>query len=202
MSGAATLEIIKDKELLIISFAGSGSSFNNMPIFEFKNFLTTHFPKVSLLFLKDDNLAWYNQGIVGISTDVHTTAEYLRKKIQSYKRVMFIGSSAGGYAAILFGSLLRVNMVVAFRPQTKLNKPCIKPQYSDLKQFINNTTLYHIYGETCNPPDSLHVYSQCENISGPANVILYKHNTLDLKHLRDNGWLLKEFTGLINDCRY
>ena len=38
------------------------------------------------------------------------------------KKVVFLGNSAGGYAAILFGVLLQVDSVYAFSPPTLLRK--------------------------------------------------------------------------------
>jgi len=190
----AILEIIRDNDFVVVSFAGNGSGINNMPTFEFKNFLTSNFPKASLIFLKDANLAWYNKGLAPITNSVLTTAELLRNKIRPYKRAFFIGSSSGGYAAILFGSLLKVSRVIAFRPQTKVKRDFIDEKYSDLKPLINSTTLYYIYGETCNPPGQLHSFEQCENIAGPTNVIVDKMDVLDLRALRDKGWLKSELT--------
>ena len=87
-------------------------------------------------------------------------------------------------------------MVIAFRPQTKLNNKLIDEKYSDLRKLINPTTLYYIYGETCNPPGSNHSFEHCENMAGPINVVVNKYEVFDIRALRDEGWLKTEFTNL------
>lgn len=40
---------------------------------------------------------------------------------RGYKKIIGIGCSAGGYAAILYGNLLNFSKIIAFSPQTVLN---------------------------------------------------------------------------------
>jgi hypothetical protein len=197
MTTKGYLDIFKGSQTLIVAFAGHGLKVSLNPIFEFKNFLTKTYPDTDLLFLKDDRHKWYTKGIVGISTDVMSTLEFLRKRIKNYKNVVFIGSSAGGYAAILFGSLLHVHTILAFRPQTKLMQPFVEEKYRDLKPLINSTTIYHIYGETCNPPGDLHSFEHCTNIAVSDNVKLTSMKVLDIRALRDIGWVKDEFLSII-----
>ena len=56
----------------------------------------------------------------GISNNVNQTKIYLQNILKKYNNITFIGASSGGYAA-LFGSLLNVDKVVSFIPQTNLN---------------------------------------------------------------------------------
>jgi len=195
----SVIEIIKDAQILVVSFSGNGlNNIGNLPTFEFKNFLTSTFPSISLLFLKDNNVAWYNKGIENISSDVESTLIFLRKKISAFEKVIFIGSSSGGYAAILFGSLLNVNMVIAFRPQTLVSEKFINPKYKDLKTVINKSTLYYIFGETCNEAGTLHSFEHCENIAISKNVYIDKREVLNLKSLRDDGGLKTLFLDLFS----
>jgi len=80
--------------------------------------------------------------------------------------VITIGSSAGGYAAILYGSLLECERVYAFNAQLNLkitmknSKPNIDPilfdkqndynfiDYYDLSNFLNNKTEFY-YFQSC-----------------------------------------------------
>ena len=52
------------------------------------------------------------------------TIEFIKSKItaKKYNKIIGIGCSAGGYAAILFGHLLNFDKVIAFSPQTVLNE--------------------------------------------------------------------------------
>ena len=66
----------------------------------------------------DKNRNSYHNGIVGISNNIDETLPHLQAQIAPYSNVIFLGVSSGGYAAILFGSLLNVKSVLAFIPQT------------------------------------------------------------------------------------
>ena len=135
-------------ENLIVSFAGLGLVYGSIPITEFKRTLNESLPfGWDCDFYVDTTKRFYINGIPSISNDFETTLEYLKTKIEKYKKVVFIGASAGGYAATLFGSLLNIDTVISFYGLTILNKT-FHFKYSDLKPIINNTTKYFLYGDT------------------------------------------------------
>lgn len=78
---------------------------------------------VDVLFYRDFQQAWWCQGLMGLSRDVASTAEYLRGRMRQfgYRRVMTTGASMGGYGAILFGVMIGAERIVAFGPQTRVN---------------------------------------------------------------------------------
>ena len=41
---------------------------------------------------------------------------------KEYKKIVAIGSSAGGFAAILFGTILKLQKIIAFNPQTIISE--------------------------------------------------------------------------------
>jgi hypothetical protein len=125
--------------------------------------------------------------------------EYLRGEIANYKNVIFAGVSAGGYASILFGSLLNIKYVLAFIPQTLRVKPYIDEKYRDISPYINDVTQYYLYGDASitNVKDCHHI-SQCERISHHANVVLIEQK-INMKKIRDSGELLNIFTKLIKN---
>lgn len=90
--------------------------FGQIPPFEFSNFLHQHFPNDEKHFYIDMNQCWYHKGIKGLSTTIDETISCLKNEIKTFEYVTFMGVSAGGYAAILFGSKLNVNTVIAFSP--------------------------------------------------------------------------------------
>ena len=94
-----------DSDTLIISFSGLAKQFGGIPQFEFLNFLNKHFTDINKHFYIDNYQVSYHKGINGLSTNIDETIEYLKNEIKNYKNVIFLGNSAGGYAAILFGSL-------------------------------------------------------------------------------------------------
>lgn len=118
--------------------------------FEFLNYLSKTFKKnTDLYFYIDKKQCWYHKGFDGITENIEDTVLYLNNIIKksNYKKILFIGVSAGGYASILLGSLCNVSNVIAFIPTTKLVKP-INKKYEDLKTIVTNNTDYLIYGDS------------------------------------------------------
>jgi hypothetical protein len=135
------------------------------------------------LFLRDSKRRWYLDGICGTSKDLNETVYFLKKECETYENVIFMGSSAGGYASILFGSLVEPGNVLAFTPQTDLkfarwslptrakrgipHKELAK--YWNLRGVINQNVKYHV---TCEDDDTnlLHAFHHYRNISDFSNV--------------------------------
>lgn len=193
-SSLCTLEGNGNKDVIIVSFGGISKQFAGTPPFEFLRFLHRHFPQYDKKFYVDLHQHWYHKGIDGFSTNITETQNYLQNIIRNYKNILFLGISAGGYAAILFGSLLKVTCVLAFIPQTKLrlieNGLEMDGSYLDLRNFICSSTQYYIYGNTAilDEKDHHHI-SHCENIADAPNVHLTCIENLDLPKMRDNGEL-------------
>jgi hypothetical protein len=181
------------KDNIIVSFGGLALKFHGIPPFEFLNHLSTNLD-CEMAFYIDPKKCWYHQGIEGISSNIETTANYLLNIIKNFKNIIFIGVSAGGYAAILFGSLLKVNNVVAFIPQTHLETP-IDVKYKDLSPFINNFTRYTLYGDSTE--NSLHDIEHCYRITEYNNVSITDEKNMNMKKMRDDGRLLKNFKSLM-----
>lgn len=109
------------------------------------------------LYIKDSGRNWYDGVIPGISTSLDTLIEYLQNFISQheFEEVVFIGSSMGGYAAILCGIHCKVQRVIAFSPQIILNSalpntPQQQVKYNDLSEHINNnidTDIHIWFGE-------------------------------------------------------
>lgn len=181
-----------EPKTLIVSFAGNGLAYGGVPKFEFINFLKQHFTHIDAQFYIDNSCQCYHHGMQGISTNIDETVEYLRKAFEGYERVICLGSSAGGYAAILFGSLLKVDYVIAFIPQTILTSPNRDERYRNLKPHINPTTKYFLYGDiNIDDVNNCHHISQCENIAKLSNVKLQKIQGVNLKAMKHSGQLLK-----------
>lgn len=149
--------------------------------FDFYNFLPDTFKNVDLHFYGDLDQYCYHKGIRGISNDIESTVKYLREKIcNRYKKVIFIGLSGGGYAAILFGSLLNIDHVVAFYPLTLLieKRLAYNSKYKDVLPYINKTTQYHLFAVD-DPINKCHNPQQCQRICVSENVILKTYNIKD-----------------------
>ena len=180
--------IINNNKNLIICFGGLALKMGGILPFEFLNYLSSIYQnECDLVFFIDHEKCWYHKGIQGITSNIDETALYINSIIKDkyYKNVIFMGNSAGGYAAILFGSICNVNHVISFIPQTILENP-IDSNYSNLKDIINKTTKYIIYGDT-NAKDIRHDISHCENIDCFTNVKVIKSDGVGVKMMRDNG---------------
>jgi hypothetical protein len=72
------------------------------------------------IFLRDLQKQWYLCGINNTLNNPIQLLNFLRMETYGY-RIIAIGSSAGGFAALLFGSLLNCERVYAFNAQLNLN---------------------------------------------------------------------------------
>ena len=109
-------------EVLMVSFAVFPAP-GGKSAFDFRR--ATSPLGVKRLFLRDPNMMWYQKGTPGVGDDVPAVTEFLRKVIaqEGVKRVVMIGNSGGGFAALLFGALVGVEEIHAFNPPTLLREP-------------------------------------------------------------------------------
>jgi len=118
------------------------------------------------IFLRDLHKQWYLSGINDTVNNPEKVLDFLRSETIGY-RVITIGSSAGGYAALLFGSMLKCDRIYAFNAQLNLritmknSNPLTDPilfdkvkekdfeHFFDLSNFLNNKT-DNYYFQSCN----------------------------------------------------
>lgn len=188
------------KDVLIIVFSGRQQGLANLNIFEFRNFLESNFPNIDKCYLKDEKLSWYTKGITGISTDISSTLDFF--KSLHYKSIVMIGASMGGYGALLYGSILGVDKIIAFRPQTHLD--IINKEYStssdniDINNVLNNKTKYYIYGDSSiTDNNDIHSIEYCNRIHKQDNIIINRINDFDIKLYKDEGNLLRDLKFII-----
>jgi len=135
---APIIEHLKGSKKLIVSFGGVKLGVG-MPVFEFMKVLDA--VDCDQLFIRDFNQSWYHQGISPQISDIELLNELIRTKIEGYDEVCFIGNSMGGYAAILFGTLLNVGKVIAFSPQSFIGK-FLRFRYNDKRWNNEISTMY------------------------------------------------------------
>jgi predicted 2-oxoglutarate/Fe(II)-dependent dioxygenase YbiX len=117
-------------DTLLVLFAGMGWK-EGMPTFVFHNFLKEN-KNVDKLFLRDTGpknsqqicCRYYMLGFRHNTNNLQESIDFVSSLInrEKYKKVYGIGVSAGGFASILFGHLLKFDKVIAFSPQVVLNK--------------------------------------------------------------------------------
>jgi len=107
-------------DTLLIAFGGMRGRIG-MPPFEFLR-LTGAIP-VKRLFVRDLRQAWYHRGLEGHGPTLQSVADTLQELIDAnhVRRLVVTGNSAGGYAALVVGTLLNADTVVCFSPQTILD---------------------------------------------------------------------------------
>jgi hypothetical protein len=194
--------ICNNKDIAIVCFGGFALKMHNIPPYDFLNFLTSNFKNVDKYFYRDMTQMCYHHGIQNISTDINTTVSYLKNKLNKYKKVIMTGTSAGAYAAILFGSLLNVSDVIVFNPITILygRRDKYNLKYIDLSiDVINKTTNYYLYGDmSITDINDTHHIKHCTNISNYINVNIIYKNGINLKQMKDSGDLFIIYNYIIN----
>ena len=99
---------------------------NNEDIFQKriveKNFFEWYNTRINArkhIFIRDIFKQWYLEGINAELDSPEKIFEWLKGETEGYE-VVTVGSSAGGYSAVLYGSLLKAQKVIAFNAQFSL----------------------------------------------------------------------------------
>src|SRR5699024_7210555 len=151
------------------------------------------------IFIRDLNQAWYQKGLEkGKDKSIVDYIQLLEKQINELnpKKVVFVGNSAGGYAALLFGHLLNADSVYAFAPQTFIDRKnrmkyidfrwrdkvfnvrmsTKASEFQNLKKVFNSiknfNTQFHIYYDHTFRLDRIHA----KQLKGMKNVTLHSVN--------------------------
>lgn len=72
------------------------------------------------IFLRDVHKQWYLTGINSQINDPNKFLDFLKKETAGY-RVITVGSSSGGFAAVLYGQLLNAERIYTFNGQYELD---------------------------------------------------------------------------------
>lgn len=112
-------EFLPGADTLVIAFTGMREPGANA--FAFEGDLAS--APASKLFLRDPTNCWYLGGLEGVGAGVEGLRDALRRRIDESgaRRVRCVGASMGGFAALLYGALLRVDGVCAIAPHVFLD---------------------------------------------------------------------------------
>ena len=104
----------------IIAFGGLWMRMGGLPPFEFFGQLED--VPSGRVFVRDLEQSWYQLGIRGAAADIRTSAKWLADLLDAHgiQRTVCVGCSAGGFAAIVFGSLIGAAEIHAFGAQTTI----------------------------------------------------------------------------------
>jgi predicted 2-oxoglutarate/Fe(II)-dependent dioxygenase YbiX len=154
-------------DTLLVLFAGMGWK-DCRPTFIFYNFLKKY-KNIDKLFLRDTGpkntqqicCRYYMLGFRNNTNNLQESIDFVSSLInrEKYKKVYGMGVSAGGFASILYGHLLKFDKVIAFSPQVVLNKK---------KE--------ELIGDKCNAPKT------CQWLTNKNPNDEFYQNCLDLKN--------------------
>lgn len=201
---------LAEGEPLVIAFGGLAER-GNQPAFEFARF--TRRLGAQRVLLRDHHRAWYHRGVHGVGDDLPAVEAYLRDVIGRARpsRVVVVGASAGGFAAMLLGHRLDADVVHAFAPQTFID-PALRrrrreprwsrevgalvasgrydARYGDLAPLLASPgrTVHHVWYDVVEQEDVVHV----THVAGIEGVRLHAfprggHHIV--RWLRDEGHL-------------
>jgi hypothetical protein len=118
---AILLQEDSEADALLIAFGGLFGSVA-VPVYEFAKFASALSAKG--MFLRDPHRAWYFRGLPEAGEDLLSVEKILAEHLERLqpRRVVAVGASAGGFAALHFGARLGFDEVHAFSPQTTVAK--------------------------------------------------------------------------------
>jgi hypothetical protein len=211
------VDLEHDGPTLVVAFAGLRGFLGGFPAFEFRKILSS--VDVKSAYFRDHYAAWYHRGVVDIGPGIESVLRRLRELQQEAQRVVMIGNSAGGYAALLFGALLGCE-AYAFSPQTFIEPDLLRDagddrwdeelavlldsgffdsRYGDLAPLMEKSEgRFEIFYGALDGVDWKHV----EPVRGLDQVTVNRIENCDhrvVRHLRDSGWLLSFLRGMASE---
>ena len=170
-----------DADILVLSFVGfngflGGVFYNKYP-------LITNDINTNKIFIHDKKNSWYHSGIPNHTKNIEETIEFIKRLTESkkYKKIVCFGASMGAYMSLLIGKLLNVQKVVAFAPQTFLDKNNRELYNED--RWINS--LDKLVTQTIKKEylDLNLLYKLQDNNTTNVEIHYAKNVELDVKHL-------------------
>jgi hypothetical protein len=201
---------------VLIAFGGIGGQVGISP-FEFFRLMSS--VPVNKIFIRDIDQSFYHRGIRGLGTTFEQCGDALAALVPlDARRVVCIGSSAGGFAASVFGTMIGADQVIAIAPITYLTRvrrrlthdrrwrksidpinrgPGRQRAYLDLRRFLRSQSgplpRTDVYYAEKHRLDALHA----RRLRGIRNVHLLPRtgaNHALAKEMRDSGELERMFS--------
>jgi esterase/lipase len=174
------------KKPLIITFGGIANGLAG-PIFEFKNLLKENID-CHKIFIKDSNQSWYHKGANGLGNNINELKNDIEKLIEkiNYSEIITIGASMGGYASLLFGSLLKVNSIISFVPQTFIDKETRKKhkdnRWSEQMKSVheNNQNYYNLINLNFTNINTKIIYGKTDLLDTIHAKRMNKHKSIEI----------------------
>jgi len=160
-----TTTVRNDSSILLISFCSADIHGILRTSCQEKNiewfFWLKNFTQSDIAFITPNKCDWYTES----KNDITLYLQSLIKQMK-YNTVITFGASMGGYGALLFGSLLEADTIIAISPQTNISQNC----------YMNENAPFpfprHSHGDL-----TLQTYDKC------AIHIYCSNNEYDLKQI-------------------
>ncbi len=158
----------------------------------------------NVIFLCDKNKSWYNNGINSDENQGIESLTYILKELTAFfddDNIYFLGGSMGGYASLLYSSIIKKGCVLAFSPQTILKEHygwypnTIKDKnmiYNDLSLLdFTNVNITVISSEL--PIDILSLKNLSNVVAKNKKLFISKENDHNIARVLKNRNLLEGF---------
>lgn len=192
-----------DSDTVVVSFGAKGGGHAHFHFFK----LLKPLPGFSKLLVRDPSGSWYNAGLPGEGDTLEEVAAGVERELRRLdaKQVITLGSSMGGYAAILFGCMLGAERAIALAPQTLLDPALrhappahVRLQAPDLAPIIRDTPATRI-DLVAGWDDHLDVFN-AQRVAGlPSVRVLALRNGVHafVEHLHNDDKLIPLITDLV-----
>ena len=132
----------KGSDKLTIAFAGLPTNLSEV---RHDFYHQTSGMDCSKIFVKDPTMRWYQKGIDAEIDSIPKLQRKLEELVAELNpsRIVCIGISAGAYAALLFGHLLKADKVHSFGPQTFLSPELHKKYQIPWETWCENLIRVH-----------------------------------------------------------
>jgi hypothetical protein len=135
----------------IVFFSGNGLYYPNTEAelnktivtdrYEWEKIYPHNYEKV--IFIRDVYKQWYVEGINNEINSIDKLKVFLDKEIEGFNTT-FIGSSAGGYASVLFGNLCGADLIISMSGQFDLTKEIKRAEANEILHKSNDSRYLRI----------------------------------------------------------
>lgn len=116
-----------------------------------------------IIYVRDIYKRWYTKGINTKTDTIEKTIELLKKLTDGY-RVITVGSSAGGYMAVLTATKLKAKFCINFSGQYVISRELCNP-YTDISGLLKKYTGSVFYFFPAHCEDDIKQYNFIKNIN-------------------------------------
>ncbi len=180
-------DLSSDSPVMLIAFAGLARNAMAIPFFEFARSMSPFDAKK--VFVRDFHRSWYHRGAGEAGANIDEVAEHLRALIadSGVERTVAIGNSSGGYAALLFGTIVPVTEIHAFSPQTFIDRD-LRHRHGD-DRWEGDLDALHSSGALDSRYADLLTMLGEDGAGTPANIYYSRKRELESVHAERLGAL-------------